>query len=79
MGVGWGSSPLRDMSVPVLAVVVVLVSLAVVAAAVGATHALTAKPAAGSTLPAHYLPQRATVNGSLTEAVPARRGLARFP
>jgi hypothetical protein len=46
-----GGSRLRAMPVPVLAVVAVLVSLAVVAAAVGATHVLTAQNAADAAGP----------------------------
>jgi hypothetical protein len=65
-----GGSRLRTMPVPVLAVVAVVVSLAVVAAAVGATHVLTARTAADAAAP----------NANCTLIVPANplsaRGLA---
>ncbi len=56
-----GRSGLRSMPVPVLAVVAVIASAAVVAAAVGATHVFTAKTAAAGAAP----------NANCTVIVPA--------
>jgi len=65
-----GGSEFRSMPVPVLTVVAVLVSLAVVSAAVGATHALTATPARG---------HPHAINGFLTGRASPRPSMTPFP
>jgi hypothetical protein len=80
-----GGFTLRAMHVPVLAVVVVVASLAVVAAAVGVTHALTGKPSARAPGSSYHRQHGSTGGGDaarLTDSygvLGVRRSTSRFP
>jgi hypothetical protein len=70
-------SGLDAVQIPALAVVAAVTSLAVVAAAVGVTHAVT-----DTTVPGHsygHTHPQAAINGFLTERASARPSMSRYP